>query len=353
MGDGARWFHSQLSDERSCRVIVVVFCNGRWFSGKDRAMSVDSNDENPLADHPRFVKVRELNRGAFGFVFLAEDIQAKKKVAIKFLPRGPRINVNVEREILNHKNLLHHHVVQFMGVFLTRRHLAIIMEYAPGGDLMDYIRQHRGVSEELTRWFFQQLIIGLDYCHRMNVANRDIKLENTLLDDNLWPLVKICDFGYSKHVIEDSVPTSLVGTRPYLAPEVVFRESPKDPYDGKITDIWCCGVLLYVMMVGRYPFERSGEDPRQHASEIRQRLKDLDYEIPQRMMSSECEDLVRRILVSDPTQRLTIRDIQSHPWYKKDLPPGALDMNEDAEAQPDLQIEAEIRALCADARVPL
>ena len=340
-GDGARWrFHLQYSAHPS-------------FSRTDKIMPVDSEDENPLDDHPRYVKVRELNRGSFGFVFLAEDTQANEKVAIKFLPRGPRINVNVEREILNHKNLLHHHVVQFKGVFLTQHHLAIIMEYAPGGDLMGYIREHRGVPEALARWFFQQLIIGLDYCHRMNVANRDIKLENTLLDDSPWPLVKICDFGYSKHAINDSVPTTIVGTRPYLAPEVVFRESPKDPYDGKMADIWCCGVLLYVMMVRRYPFVPRDKDPSQHIDEISERLRNLDYEIPQGAMSSDCADLIRKILVSDPTQRLTIKDIQDHAWYKKDLPDGALDMNEHAETQPDLQTEAEIRALCRDARIPL
>ena len=177
-------------------------------------MTVDTVLEDPLVDHPRYRKIRELNTGAFGFVLLAEDRETKENVAIKFLPRGPRINVNVEREVLNHKNLLHHHVIQFKGVFLTRHYLAIVMEFAPGGDLMDYIRNRRGISEDLARWFFQQLIFGLDYCHRMGVANRDIKLENTLLDESAWPLVKICDFGYSKHDITDSAPKSLVGTRP-------------------------------------------------------------------------------------------------------------------------------------------
>ena len=326
----------------------------RSFSRTERTMPMDSDDENPLADHPRYVKVRELNRGAFGFVFLAEDALADENVAIKFLPRGPRINVNVEREILDHKNLLHHHVIQFKGVFLTQRHLAIVMEYAPGGDLMDYIRQHRSVSEELARWFFQQLIIGLDYCHLMGVANRDIKLENILLDDSPWPLVKICDFECLTELIEyDIFPPFLVATRSYLPPEVVFRENPMDPYDGKMADVWRCGVLLYVMMVRRYPFVPRDKDPSQHIDEISERLRNLDYEIPQEAMSSDCADLIRKILVSDPTQRLTIKDIQNHPWYKRDLPEGALDMNEHAETQPDYQTEAEILSLCRDARIRL
>jgi len=72
------------------------------------------------------------------------------------------------------------------------------MEYAPGGDMLEFVKKKSGLTEEEARWFFQQLIIGLDYCHKMGIMSRDIKLENTLLDDGQWPLLKICDFGYSK-----------------------------------------------------------------------------------------------------------------------------------------------------------
>lgn len=312
-------------------------------------MPVQIPEGNPLADHPRYNMIRKLNQGAFGFVVLAEDTEVKEKVAIKFIPRGSAVTKNVKREVLNHKHLSHHHVIQFKGIFLTRAHLAIVMEYAPGGDLMDYIRKQRGIAEDLARWFFQQLIIGLDYIHRMGIANRDIKLENTLLDDSTWPLIKICDFGYSKHELEDSAPHSLVGTRPYLAPEVVFRKTSKDTYDGKKADIWCCGVLLYVMMIGRYPFEKKGEDPRVNTDVIRERLRRLDYEIPSGIMSTQCEDLIRKILVLDPLTRLSIKEITEHPWFLKDLPDGALDMNEINEPAANLQSDDEIHALFEEA----
>ena len=315
-------------------------------------MSSEVVEKDPLVDHPRYRKIRDLNRGAFGFVILAQDLRAGERVAIKFLPRGPRINANVEREILNHKNLLHHHVIQFKGVFLTAGYLAIVMEYALGGDLVEYIRQHRDITEDMVRWFFQQLIIGLDYCHRMGVANRDIKLENTLLNGSDWPLLKICDFGYSKHVEKDSVPTTLVGTRPYLAPEVALRDNRDDPYDGRKADIWSCGVFLYVMLVKRYPFERHGEDPRLNADVILGRLRRLDYKIPDGSMSDDCRDLIQKILVLNPEDRFSIRDIQKHAWYQKALPSGALDMNWMLEEQHDLQSVEEIQALVDEARVP-
>ena len=85
---------------------------------------------------------------------------------------------------------------------------------AQGGDMFHYTKRRGGVHEHEARWFFQQLIIGLDYCHRMGVVNRDIKLENTLLDGSKRPLVKICDFGYSKSE-KDSLPKSKVGTPGY------------------------------------------------------------------------------------------------------------------------------------------
>jgi serine/threonine-protein kinase SRK2 len=101
----------------------------------------------------------------------------------------------VEREILNHRQLVHPHIVQFKEVFLTQRYLCIAMEYAAGGDMFEYVVRKGGLRESEARWFFQQLVIAIDYTHRMGVANRDIKLENTLLDGSPRPLIKICDFG--------------------------------------------------------------------------------------------------------------------------------------------------------------
>lgn len=154
---------------------------------------------------------------------------------------GMQITKYVERELLNHNRLLHPHIIQFKEVFLTNEYLGISMEFAPGGDMFQYVKQRNGLQEYEARWFFQQLIIALDYCHKIGVVNRDIKLvccactftldqgcidvclpsafanfmqENTLLDNSKRPLVKMCDFGYSKHA-KDSLPKSKVGTPGY------------------------------------------------------------------------------------------------------------------------------------------
>ena len=107
------------------------------------------------------------------------------------------------------------------------------MEYAAGGDMFEYVVRKGGLRENEARWFFQQLLVAVDYIHRMGVANRDIKLENTLLDGSPRPLIKICDFGYSKHEKYQSAPGSRVGTPAYLAPEVIMTTKGKT-YDGKV-----------------------------------------------------------------------------------------------------------------------
>ncbi|KAL3135205.1 hypothetical protein ABBQ38_006288 [Trebouxia sp. C0009 RCD-2024] len=163
----------------------------------------------------------------------------------------------------------------------------------------------------------------------MGVANRDIKLENTLLDGSPRPLLKICDFGYSKHEKFQSAPGSRVGTPAYLAPEVIMTTKGQT-YDGKIADIWSCGVMLYVMLVGIYPFERTEDkhDNRKLQKMI-QRIVQAEYEFPPHVkVSKACRDLLHKILTPDPAKRVTVPDIQNHVWYKKDLPRGVSDMND-------------------------
>lgn len=179
--------------------------------------------------------LQTLGTGAFGSVKLVHDLQTRKLLALKALKRR-NINKYLEAEIVNHSLLRHPHVIQFREVFVTQDYVCIgelraagnvclkllilllpgvpdvpfcyqtldvpaVMEYANGGSLFDLVRTQKRLKETQARWFFQQLILALDYCHRRGVANRDIKLENCLLQNEEGlphPLLKICDFGYSK-----------------------------------------------------------------------------------------------------------------------------------------------------------
>ncbi|KAK9830549.1 hypothetical protein WJX72_012403 [[Myrmecia] bisecta] len=308
----------------------------------------------PLAGHPKYQKIRDLNSGTFGFVELALSKESGQQVAIKFIERGDKVTKYVEREILNHRHLMHPHIVQFKEVFLTQQYLAIAMEYAAGGDMFEHVVRKGGLKESEARWFFQQLIVGVDYVHRMGVANRDIKLENTLLDGSPRPLLKICDFGYSKHEKFQSAPGSRVGTPAYLAPEVIMTTKGQT-YDGKIADIWSCGVMLYVMLVGAYPFERpEDKHDNQKLQKMIQRILKVEYEFPPHVkVSRECRDLLAHILVPEPAKRITVLEIQNHPWYRKDLPPGVAEMNDNLpQPGPGLQTVEEIARIVQEAQTP-
>uniref|UniRef100_A0A6N2MH13 non-specific serine/threonine protein kinase n=1 Tax=Salix viminalis TaxID=40686 RepID=A0A6N2MH13_SALVM len=132
----------------------------------------------------------------------------------------------------------------------------------------------------------------------MQICHRDLKLENTLLDGSTAPRVKICDFGYSKSAVLDSQPKSTVGTPAYIAPEVLLKKE----YDGKIADVWSCGVTLYVMLVGAYPFE-DPDDPKNFRKTIG-RILSVHHSIPDHIrVSVECKHLLSRIFVANPEKK--------------------------------------------------
>eukprot|EP00208_Stichococcus_sp_RCC1054_P006645 CAMPEP_0206137726 /NCGR_PEP_ID=MMETSP1473-20131121/2795_1 /ASSEMBLY_ACC=CAM_ASM_001109 /TAXON_ID=1461547 /ORGANISM="Stichococcus sp, Strain RCC1054" /LENGTH=349 /DNA_ID=CAMNT_0053530941 /DNA_START=308 /DNA_END=1357 /DNA_ORIENTATION=- len=290
-------------------------------------------ETNPLEGHPRYVHIRPLNSGASGFVQLALDTETDEQVAIKFIERGGRTSQRIiARELLNHRECaMHPHIVQLKEVFMTEKHLAIAMEYAPGGDLSEYVDACKraglgGVPETDARWFFQQFIIAVDYCHRLGIANRDIKLDNVLLDGSQpLPIIKMCDFGYSKDEVAGSLCKTACGTPEYMAPEVLTTEV----YDGKSADIWSCGVMLYVMLMGSFPFRRPDDEKVKGVRRMQLmfgRIISADFILPPKA-SVACRDLLKQMLCSEPARRISIAGIMNHPWFLKDLPAGTHEMN--------------------------
>ncbi|CAH9128201.1 unnamed protein product [Cuscuta epithymum] len=263
----------------------------------------------------RYEIVKDLGSGNFGVAKLVRDKSTKDLFAVKFIERGQKIDELVEREIMNHRSLKHPNIVRFKEVLLTPTHLAIVMEYAAGGELFHRICSVGRFNEDEARFFFQQLIYGVSYCHSMQICHRDLKLENTLLDGSTAPRVKICDFGYSKSEVFHSQPKSTVGTPAYVSPEVLTRKE----YDGKLADIWSCGVTLYVMLIGAYPFE-DPSDPKNFRKTIA-RILGTQYSIPNNIhISVECQHLLSRIFVANPEERIKITEIRRHPWFVKNLP---------------------------------
>eukprot|EP00884_Botryococcus_braunii_P014127 jgi/Botrbrau1/22715/Bobra.0132s0054.1 len=284
-------------------------------------MSLDAS--SLLENHQRYTKMKMLGAGGSGLVALAYDKHSKQTVAIKFVQAQPRMAQYIQREVLNHKELCHPHIVAMKEVFVDKDCLAIVMEYAPGGDLHNHVSQHGAVAEPLARWYFQQIIMAVHFCHLMGLANRDIKLENILISNTTFGMIKLCDFGYSKHEYYQSAPDSKVGTPEYLSPEVVSSANGST-YDGKAADIWACAVVLFALLTKSYPFRREEDahlKPSHKAIVMLQRILQADYKWPDSVtVSPECQDLIGRMLVLNPEQRLTSAEIQQHPFFLKDLP---------------------------------
>ncbi|WOG88004.1 hypothetical protein DCAR_0207237 [Daucus carota subsp. sativus] len=300
----------------------------------------------------KYEVVKDIGSGNFGVARLMRHRETKELVAMKYIERGHKIDENVAREIINHRSLRHPNIIRFKEVILTPTHLAIVMEYASGGELFERICTAGRFSEHEARYFFQQLISGVSFCHSMQICHRDLKLENTLLDGSPAPRLKICDFGYSKSSLLHSRPKSTVGTPAYIAPEVLSRRE----YDGKLADVWSCGVTLYVMLVGAYPFE-DPDDPKNFRKTIG-RIMATQYTIPDYVhISQDCRHLLSRIFVAHPSKRISIKEIKSHPWFLKNLP---RELTESAQAsyyQKDnpsfsLQSVDDIMKIVNDARTP-
>ncbi|XVF51870.1 hypothetical protein PTKIN_Ptkin04bG0218900 [Pterospermum kingtungense] len=299
----------------------------------------------------RYEPLKELGSGNFGVARLVKDKKTKELVAVKYIERGKKIDENVQREIINHRSLRHPNIIRFKEVLLTPTHLAIVMEYAAGGELFERICSAGRFSEDEARFFFQQLISGVSYCHSMQICHRDLKLENTLLDGSPTPRLKICDFGYSKSAVLHSQPKSTVGTPAYIAPEVLSQKE----YDGKVADVWSCGVTLYVMLVGAYPFE-DPEDPRNFRKTIG-RIMAVQYSIPDYVrVSADCRHLLSHIFVANPAKRITIPEIKQHPWFLKNLPKELVEIEktnfaESERDQPSQSVE-EVMRIIQEAKTP-
>lgn len=183
----------------------------------------------------------------------------------------------------------------------------MVLEYA-GGELFDYIVAHGRMKEPEARRFFQQMLCAVEYCHRHKIVHRDLKPENLLLDDNLN--VKIADFGLSNIMTDGNFLRTSCGSPNYAAPEVIGGKL----YAGPEVDVWSCGVILYVLLVGRLPFDD------EHIPSLFAKIARGTYSIPQ-WMPSGAANLIKKMLVVNPVQRATIEEIREDPWFLKDLPP--------------------------------
>ncbi|GFR50263.1 hypothetical protein Agub_g12450, partial [Astrephomene gubernaculifera] len=284
--------------------------------------------------------IKLLGRGGEGETWLCRDKETNAQVAIKLIKRPipkPAIQV-IKREIKIQADLGQGHlnIVSADEVILSKTYLGLIMEYVPGGNMVGYVtkkretkheRQGLCIDEDEARYFFRQLISAVEYCHRNNVAHRDLKLDNTLLDNHEPPWLKLCDFGFAKHWQAGSnMDTMRIGTPEYMGPELI---SSRSGYDGKKVDVWAAGVLLYVMLVGMFPFETQDDNFNNTAGLYDiwlQQIKTSWREVPNNThaasrLTPELKELLDRMFDVKQESRASIDTIKSHPWFNRPLPP--------------------------------
>ncbi|XP_076084558.1 5'-AMP-activated protein kinase catalytic subunit alpha-2-like isoform X9 [Mytilus galloprovincialis] len=251
-----------------------------------------------------------LGTGTFGKVKIATHYITSHKVAVKILNRNKIKSLDVvskiKREIQNLKLFRHPHIIKLYQVMSTPTDIFMVMEYVAGGELFDYIVKKGKLKEPEARRFFQQIISGVEYCHRHMIVHRDLKPENLLLDDKLN--VKIADFGLSNMMQDGEFLRTSCGSPNYAAPEVISGKL----YAGPEVDIWSCGVILYALLCGTLPFDD------EHVPTLFRKIKSGIFAVPD-YLNKEVVGLLCIMLQVDPLKRATTAQIREHDWFKKDL----------------------------------
>ncbi|OAD55257.1 SNF-related serine/threonine-protein kinase [Eufriesea mexicana] len=247
-----------------------------------------------------------LGRGHFAVVKLARHVFTGEKVAVKVIDKSKLDEVSrahLFQEVRCMKLVQHPNVVRLYEVIDTQTKLYLILELGDGGDLYDYIMRHdSGLSEEVARTYFRQIVRAISYCHRLHVVHRDLKPENVVFFEKLGT-VKLTDFGFSNRFCPGQKLETSCGSLAYSAPEILLGDS----YDAPAVDVWSLGVILYMLVCGQAPFQEAND------SETLTMIMDCKYSIPPHV-SEECKRLIARMLVKEPEDRASLEEIAADPW---------------------------------------
>ena len=282
--------------------------------------SVRLSSQTPSAESPGTVRamnrlnqysfVKNIGEGSFGKVKLAKHKVTGQEVAMKTINRRKLISRDmagrIEREIQYLQLLRHPHIIKLYTVITTKTDIYMVLEYVPM-ELFDYIVKHGRLGEVKARKLFQQIICAVEYCHRHKIVHRDLKPENLLLDKNMN--VKIADFGLSNIMTDGNFLKTSCGSPNYAAPEVIGGKL----YAGPEVDVWSCGVILYVFLVGRLPFDD------EFIPALFKKIQAGTFHIPSQTPPGAV-NLIKKCLQVHPVHRISIAEIREDPWFNVDLP---------------------------------
>ncbi|XP_039219309.1 serine/threonine-protein kinase MARK2 isoform X8 [Crotalus tigris] len=261
-----------------------------------------ATDEQPHIGNYRLLKT--IGKGNFAKVKLARHVLTGKEVAVKIIDKTQLNSSSLQklfREVRIMKVLNHPNIVKLFEVIETDKTLYLVMEYASGGEVFDYLVAHGRMKEKEARAKFRQIVSAVQYCHQKFIVHRDLKAENLLLDADMN--IKIADFGFSNEFTFGNKLDTFCGSPPYAAPELFQGKK----YDGPEVDVWSLGVILYTLVSGSLPFDG------QNLKELRERVLRGKYRIPF-YMSTDCENLLKKFLILNPSKRGTLEQIMKDRW---------------------------------------
>jgi CRP-like cAMP-binding protein len=262
---------------------------------------------------------RIIGRGGFGEVCVVsyEDYSGKKEFyALKTINKAKVIDSNLHKAVIREKELLcmldHPFISSLVASYQDATNLYLVMPLILGGELYGLLWKRRingrGLSAKDAAFYAAGVLEALGYLHRRDIAYRDLKLENVLIDDDGYPIV--IDLGFAKIVTHKTF--TMCGTLEYMAPEIIMAKG----HDTSV-DCWAFGVLLYELLAGTSPFF----EPRSSQLETFKRIVRIEYKMPE-YFSESVKDLVKQLLVRQPTERLGSLalghlGIQRHQWFSE------------------------------------
>ncbi|MBZ3881145.1 Serine/threonine-protein kinase MARK2 [Sciurus carolinensis] len=250
----------------------------------------------------RYEVLRAIGCGGSSQVKLARHLLTGVEVAVKVLSKKKQ-DLSRYSEVNVMMGLEHPNVIQLFQVIETGQHIYIVMEHVGGGQLLDHI-QSGGMREEEARRLFRQIVYAVGHCHKKDIAHRDLKVENIMVDAR--GNIKLLDFGISVKFRPGQKLRGFQGTLPYLAPEIIQREE----YEAPLVDVWSLGVILYYMLSGTHPFRKI------FPWDLATQIVEARYHIPDHI-PAQARRLIRKMLTKNPVQRPTVEEILQHPWLRE------------------------------------
>lgn len=263
-------------------------------------------EPKPFSLEDEYVIETTIGQGHYAVVKSAKHLFSGERVAIKIIDKLKLDKVSREhlfQEVKCMKLIKHPNVVRLYEVIDTSTKLYLVLEYADGGDLYDRIMKHsNGIGEQKAKYYFKQIVKAIKYCHDLHVVHRDLKPENVVFFEQTGQ-VKLTDFGFSNVFEPGTKLSTSCGSLAYSAPEILLG----DAYDAPAVDVWSLGVILFMLVTGRPPFNEAND------SETLTKILDCKYNIP-KSLSNECHELIANMLVREPTKRITLEQLIGHTW---------------------------------------